>query len=174
MRPPLAGLLAAALRDRLGTDVTVAHHLRTAWSLTTAHALDLEGKIAGLRRWGALIAQADLDDGPGLALLSHAHSVLPELPSILLDVDTDTRSGHPSDTAFVTGRVPYTNVRDTALSLIAAMGRPHDSVESSTLGTRPPVAHEPLPGEAGPRPFSQGPAATPAPPRRRASPFRWR
>lgn len=174
MRPPLAATLANALRDRLGCDVTVAHHLRTAWSLTTAHASDPAGQVASLRRWGAIIAQGDLDDGPGLALLSHARSVLPSLPTILLDVDEDHLVAESADPIFVTGRVRFTNLRDTALALIAAMGQPPVSLEPSVVGPRPPVVHEPLGAEAGPRPFASRPTSEPGVPRRRGAPFRWR
>lgn len=167
-------LLANGLRERLGCDVTVAHHLRTAWSLTTAHALDAAGQVKGLRRWGALIAQADLDDGPGLALLSHARTLLPELPAILLDVDHDHPISNPSDQAFVTGRVPFTTVRETTLALIAAMGRPPESLEPSVVGPGAPLEHEPLTEAPGTRPFAHNPSPDSCLPKGRGAPFRWR
>lgn len=180
MRPQRSAELATALRRLLGCDVTVAHHLRTAWSLTTAGAAD-GSRAPGLERWAAIVAQSDLDDGPGLALLSHAQTLAPALPAILLllpETDLDDPLSWPHRPApaevFFTQQVPFTTPADTAHALVRAMGQAVEAQEPSGIGPRPGAELEPLVGEPGVGAFTGPTAARVTTLRPRRGPFRWR
>ena len=185
MRPHHSAALATALRRLLVCDVTVAHHLRTAWSLTTAGASESTGPRPGLDRWAALIAQSDLEDGPGLALLSHAQTLAPALPAILLlvpDHDAEVRarattppqSSQGRSDAFFSHEVAFTNPIDTAHALVRAMGEALEAQEPSGIGPRPGADLEPLAGEPGAGAFTGANTPSARTLRPRGAPFRWR